>query len=182
LSLIESFKTTISFFDGMRREGLIDDYALIGGLALSAWVRPRTTRDVDLVIAVSKETSWSDIIALIEARLVRKVAVQKGTQRTNIKEKLSFILGQVEVDVISTRGFALAAEAIESATIAEVFGMNVKVVTPEYLILLKLLPLSDQDAVDIRALKRKSDMKTLVTLAGRYHLLPRLESVVKIQR
>lgn len=57
MSIIEAFVKTISFsfFDELKKEGLIEDYALIGGLALSAWVRPRTTKDVDLAVAVSKK-------------------------------------------------------------------------------------------------------------------------------
>ena len=152
MSIIEAFVKTISFFDELKEEGLLEDYALIGGLALSAWVRPRTTKDVDLAVAVSKKITWEDIISIIETRLHKKVAVQKGTRRSNIKEKLSFISGQIEVDLISTRGFELASAAVKNAVVAEVFGRKVKVVTPEYIILLKLLPLSSQDAVDIKTL------------------------------
>jgi hypothetical protein len=53
MNLIESFKKTITFFEELQDDGFIDGYALIGGLALSAWVRPRTTRDMDVVVAVS---------------------------------------------------------------------------------------------------------------------------------
>lgn len=178
MSIVESFKKTIAFFDEIREDRLIDDYALIGGLALSAWVRPRTTKDVDLIVAVSKETSWSDIVSIIETRLHKRVAVQKGTQRTTIKEKLSFVTGEIEVDVISTKGFELAAEAIKNAVVTEVFGHSVKVVAPEYLILLKLLPLSSQDAVDIKALSEKANMKKLTSLAGKHYLLTKLESAI----
>jgi hypothetical protein len=178
MSIVESFKQAIAFFDEIRKDRLIDDYALIGGLALSAWVRPRTTKDVDLIVAISKETSWSDIVSCIETRLHKRVAVQKGTQKTNIKEKLSFVTGEIEVDVISTKGFELAAEAIKNAVVTEVFDHSVKVVTPEYLILLKLLPLSSQDAVDIKALSVKANMNKLTSLAGKHHLLTKLESAI----
>ena len=57
MAIVEAFKKTIAFFDEIRDEGIIDDYALIGGLALSAWVRPRTTKDVDLVVIVAKNFS-----------------------------------------------------------------------------------------------------------------------------
>jgi hypothetical protein len=178
MTLIESFKKTIAFFEGLQEEGFIDDYAMIGGLALSAWVRPRTTRDIDLVVAVSRKADWSDIVSLIETRLGKKVATQKGSQRTNIKEKLSYVSGPIEVDVISARGFSLAAEAIKQAVLAEVFDKKVKVVTPEYLILLKLLPLSGQDVLDIKALAKKADMDRVRSLAKRYYLLAKLERAV----
>jgi hypothetical protein len=177
MSIIESFKKTITFFDGLEKEKLISDYALIGGLALSAWVDPRTTKDVDLVVVVSKNLTWQDVASLIGTRLHKKVILQKGNKRTTIQEKLSFMMGYIEVDVISTKGFGLAAEAIENAVSAEVFDKSVKVASPEYLILLKLLPLSLQDEVDISALMRKADLKELKMLAEKHSLLLKLESL-----
>ncbi len=177
MSIIESFTSTISFFDEIKHEGLIDDYALIGGLALSAWVRPRTTQDMDFIIAVSEKMTWQHIISVIENRLNKKVAVHKGTQRTNIKDKLSFVSGHMEVDVISTRGFGLAAEAIKHAVVATIFGLDVRVITPEYLILLKLLPFGEQDVVDIRSLLKKADKDKIFALAEKHHLLSKLESI-----
>ena len=97
----------------------------------------------------------------------------------HIKEKLSFVIGQIEVDVISAKGFELAAEAIKKSVTAEVFGKSVKVATPEYLILLKLLPLSQQDAVDIKALSKKANIKNLRSLAEKHFLISKLETVIK---
>ncbi len=177
MSIVESFRQTINFFNEIKKEGLIDDYSLIGGLALSAWVRPRTTQDIDFVVALSGDITWRGIISVIETRLHKKVAVHKGNKSTNIKDKLSFITGSMEVDVISTKGFLLAAEAMKHAVVAEIFGMEVRVVTPEYLILLKLLPLSEQDVLDIKALLKKADKTMLFSLAEKNYLLEKLESV-----
>ncbi len=182
MSIVESFKETIAFFDKIKKEGIITDYALVGGLALSAWVRPRTTKDVDLVIALSKKITWPKIASLIEAELQRRVAVQKGTQRTHIKDKLSFVIGSIEVDVISTKGFELAAEAIKHAVAAKIFNKKVKVVTPEYLILLKLLPLSSQDILDIKALIKKTDIDRLLSIAEKHYLSTKLKSVISVEK
>jgi len=177
VSIVESFTKTITFFDEIKKEDFITDYALIGGLALSAWIEPRTTKDVDLVVVISKNLKWQDIASLIETRLRKKVILQKGNRRTTIQEKLSFMMGQIEVDVINTKGFELALEAISYAVSAEVFGKYIKVVTPEYLILLKLLPFSMQDQIDIMSLMQKVDFKGLKRLAEKYSLLPKLESL-----
>lgn len=178
MSIVESFRQTISFFDEIKKEGLINDYALRGGLALSAWVRPRTTQDIDFVVALSGKITWRGIVSVIENRLHKRVAVHKGTKSTNIKDKLSFIAGSMEVDAISTKGFLLAAEAMKHAVVAKIFGMDVRVVTPEYLILLKLLPLGEQDVLDIKARLKKTDKTMLFSLAEKNHLLIKLESVV----
>ena len=178
MPIVESFKRTISFFDNIKNEGLIEDYALIGGLALSAWIRPRTTQDIDFIVAISGEITWDNIATTIENRLQKKVAIQKGTKRTDIKDKLSFFYGQIEVDVISTKGFRLADEAMRNAIVTRVFGMDVKVVTPEYLILLKLLPFGRQDILDVNALLKKADKTRLFSLAEKHHLLQKLKTVI----
>ena len=179
MSIIEAFIKTISFFDELKDEGIIEDYALIGGLALSAWVRPRTTRDVDLVVIISKKINLDDLISIIQTRLQKKVSVHKATKRMTIQEKFSFMSGHILVDIIGTGGFDLAADAIKNAVIADVFGKSIKVATPEYLILLKLLPLSSQDIIDIKELAKKADMRNVRTLAEKYFLLPKLDSIVQ---
>ncbi|MCL4457123.1 MAG: nucleotidyl transferase AbiEii/AbiGii toxin family protein [Nitrospirae bacterium] len=182
MSIIEAFIKTISFFDELKDEGIIEDYALIGGLALSAWVRPRTTRDVDLVVIISKKINWDDLISLIQTRLQKKVSVHKATPRMTIQEKFSFMSGHIQVDIIGTGGFDLATEAIKNGVVAAVFGKNIKVATPEYLILLKLLPLSGQDIIDIKGLAKKADMHKVAKLAEKHFLLPKLESIIQLRK
>lgn len=178
MSIIQSFQKTIAFFNELKKENLIKDYALIGGLALSAWVEPRTTKDIDLIVVISPEITWKDISSLIETRLHKKVAVQKGSRKTTIQEKLSFMEGQMEVDVISSKGFELALEAVEKAVPTRIFGKIVKVATPEFLILLKLLPFSMQDQIDIISLMKQADLKGLKLLADKHSLQPKLESIM----
>lgn len=179
IPVIEAFVRTIAFMDRLREEGHIRSYALIGGLALSAWTDPRNTRDVDLVVSVSEGTTWPEIAARIESRLRKKIIVKKGTRRTVIQEKLSFASGQIEVDLIGTKGFDLAEEAIRHAVVATIFKKRVRIVTPEYLILLKLIPLSGQDRIDVISLAKNADRRKLRALAKRHFLLAKLESVLR---
>ncbi len=182
MSIIETFIKTISFFDELKDEGIIEDYALIGGLALSAWIRPRTTRDVDLMVIISKKISWDDLVSIIKTRLQKKVSVHKATPQMTIQEKFSFMYGHIQVDIIGTGGFDLAVDAIKNAVVADVFGRSIKVATPEYLILLKLIPLSSQDIVDIKELAKKIDMHKVSNLAEKYFLLPKLESIIQLKK
>jgi len=69
-------------------------------------------------------------------------------------------------------------EAVENAVPAEIFNKDLKVVTPEYLILLKLIPLSDQDKIDISRLAKKVDMTGLTKLAESHLLLPKLKTLL----
>lgn len=88
MSIIESFRKTIAVFEEIKNEGLITDYALIGGLALSAWVRPRTTRDIDLVVAVSKNLRWADLVSTIETRLHKKSRRPEGDSKDDNQGKV----------------------------------------------------------------------------------------------
>lgn len=175
MPVVEAFKKAVSLIEELRLKGTIDDYALIGGLALSAWTKPRTTRDVDMIVSVSEGISWKNLADDLEKLFHRKVYSQIGTRRTNIREKLSFVFGQIAVDLIGTKEFELAAEAVRHALPINIFGTAVKVATPEYLVLLKLLPLSEQDALDIKRLIGKTDRKKLAALAERHKLLVRLK-------
>ncbi|MBF0505892.1 MAG: nucleotidyl transferase AbiEii/AbiGii toxin family protein [Nitrospirae bacterium] len=181
MSIVDAFIKTIAVFDALKDEKIIEDYALIGGLALSAWVRPRTTRDVDLAVIISKQLKWPDLISIMETRFHKRISIHKATPRATIKEKFSFISGHFQVDIIGTGDFNLAAEAIKNAVVAEVFDKKIKVATPEYLILLKLLPLSNQDTLDINMLAKKADMGIVRNLAQKHFLLPKLESVQSIR-
>lgn len=179
IPVIEAFVRTVDFMDRLRKEGHVRDYALIGGLALSAWAEPRNTRDVAFVVFVAEGTAWPEIAALVESRFRKKAVVKKGTRRTTIQDKLSFVAGQIEVDLIGTRGFALAEEATENALVTRVFGRRVRIATPEYLILLKLIPLGAQDRIDIGVLIREADRRKLRVLARKHFLLAGLESVLQ---
>jgi len=179
MSIVDAFVKTIAIFDEFKKEKLIEDYALIGGLALSAWVRPRTTRDVDLAVIISKKIKWSDLISIIESRFQKRTAIHKATPRAIIKEKFSFMSGHFQVDITGTKDFDLAVEAIKHAAVAEVFDKKIKVATPEYLILMKLLPLSNQDSLDISMLSKKADMGIVRKLAQKYFLLTKLESIIQ---
>ena len=73
---------------------------------------------------------------------------------------------------------ASVKKAIRHTVVAEVFDKKIRAVTPEYLLLLKLLPLSDQDIVDVKALARKADMHRVTALARKHYLLPKLETAL----
>lgn len=178
IPVVEAFVKAIGLMEDLRREKFCADYALLGGLALSAWVRPRTTRDVDLAVMLAPEKTWEEVAAFLTSKLRKRIAVQRGSARTNIKEKISFRFGLIEVDLIGTSGFPLAGEALRVAATARIFRKRVKVVTPEYLILLKLLPLTEQDVLDIRELYPAADRRKLRTLARKHFLSDRLADVL----
>lgn len=57
----KSFKRIIKFLNNLTQEKIIKDYALIGGLAVSSWVIPRATKDINFLIELSKELTMKNI-------------------------------------------------------------------------------------------------------------------------
>lgn len=179
MSILASFAKILVFLQTLKDELIIKDYSLVGGLALSAWIEPRTTRDVDLVISVAPGLVFSDLKSIVENRLEKRTHQPTMTAMTQIREMFTYAEGDMQVDMISAGGFALAEEALDNAVVVTVLGRHVKVATPEYLIALKLLPFEDQDLVDIKRLLNIADVEKVREIAGRHMLTPGLEKVLK---
>lgn len=134
------------------------------------------------MVIISKKISWDDLVSIIQTRLQKKVSIHKATPRMTIQDKFSFMSGHIQADIIGTGGFDLAADTIKNAVVADVFGKSIKVAIPEYLILLKLLPLSSQDIIDIKELAKIADMHKVSKLAEKYFLLSKLESIIQLKK
>ena len=120
------------------------DYMIIGGVAAGVWGRPRYTQDVDIVIML--------LSAEIDGFLVK--AKQLGFRFT--KEEWSRIAGGIgklrwgstNLDVI------LALTEFEQNTLKRrrkigLFGQEVFIISPEDLVLYKLIPRRAIDLIDI---------------------------------
>jgi len=54
--LLERLNQAVDLLTALRADNCIDGFALIGGLAVSAWSPPRATMDVDLLVVAKTET------------------------------------------------------------------------------------------------------------------------------
>ena len=52
--------------------------------------RRGTTRDVELAVMLAPDKTWEEVAAFLTSRLRKRIAVQRRSARTNIKEKISF--------------------------------------------------------------------------------------------
>jgi hypothetical protein len=134
-------------------------WALIGGLAVSARVEPRTTIDLDVVIAVMGDREAERIVRLLKTRGYRENPTepfleQKETGRlaaarlllpheegTGLRVDLLFDSSGIEPQVIA------AAENLELLP-----GFFAPVARREHLLALKVLAAREKDMPDIRAL------------------------------
>lgn len=125
------------------------DYFAFGGVALSAWVTPRTTADLDVVVAIAEK---QDAYILLE-----KLNTIGGRFTTDYAAKLLAgrvargEVGGVPLDIkLAQTDFDRAALARAVYVAAE--GVSLKVATPEDLILYKLQTWRTQDRADVERL------------------------------
>lgn len=102
---------------------------IIGGISLGAWTRSRSTDDIDILVLSE------DDIDKIEKDISSKF-------KRNHKHSFEHRSTGVEIEVITpaliNHDIDLIKEAIKYAKVDDVDGHEIKVVTPKYLIMLKL--------------------------------------------
>lgn len=120
-------------------------HALIGGHAVNAWLEPRFTADIDLVIAVDAAALGRLRQALAAEGFV--VDVQYGAQEPSGPDFVRFVsadgLARVEIQVAKT---PFQREVIQRARADEI---GLCVATPEDLVVMKLIANRPKDQIDL---------------------------------
>ena len=140
-------------------------WALAGGLAVSARVEPRFTRDVDVVVAVPDDPTAEDVVrsfraagyevfALVEQEAMRRLAAARLRAEADGDE------GPIVDLLFASSG--VEAEVVEEAEETEVFpGLVAPLPRVGHLLALKILSYDaerrPQDGVDIQALLSAAD-------------------------
>jgi predicted nucleotidyltransferase len=141
------------------------NWALVGGLAVSARAEPRTTRDVDVVVGVEDDADAERLVLLLQAkgfrvlvaleqqavnRLATVRVVSPGSSEQGVVVDLLFASSGIERDIASR------AENLEILP-----GLVVPVARISDLMALKVLARDDrrrpQDLDDLRALLREAE-------------------------
>jgi len=137
----------VELADAFEKNGA--NYALIGGLAIGLRSRPRTTKDVDILLAVS-QLRLPGLVADLAARgfSLDERAVIEEFVRHHIT---AFQYRGVRVDWLKP---VLPAyqHVLDRAVTEHSFGRPVRVATADGLIVLKLIASRPQDVADIGAL------------------------------
>jgi hypothetical protein len=126
-------------------------HALIGGLAVSYRGFPRSTADVEIVIAVDLKEAL-DLIPALDGSPFRPLfeAVEEVVERSFILP-LVHKLSNVKVDLsINLSGFE--RQVVARAELAQLSGTAIRVATTEDLIIMKALAGRPQDDQDQRGL------------------------------
>lgn len=132
-----------------------DGFALIGAWARNAWAPPRATTDLDLVVRADAKT-LADLATVLEHesyRAVRRqrVAASDALPDIEIYRAEDEDLCQVDLLIAKT---AFEVQALDRALSVELHELRLPVVTPEDLVVYKLLANRGRDQDDVRAVVR----------------------------
>lgn len=128
------------------------DYAIVGGIANAVWGEPRATIDVDVTISVEPARMRNTISAIAAPFRVQVSDPASFVEQTRVLP-LDTEEG-VRIDVI----FALLPfelEAIRRARRVSIAGRIVSIVTPEDLVLMKIVSDRPRDLADAEAILRR---------------------------
>jgi hypothetical protein len=127
-------------------------HAFIGGLGRNAWGQPRTTEDVDVQIAVDA-AGWRrcvEALATAGYRLEQEYGGHDGPPPDNARLRG---LDGLRVDIMLDKT-RFQKDVVRRATVQRVAGMSLRVLTPEDLVLYKLIASRPKDLDDIEDVLR----------------------------
>jgi hypothetical protein len=127
---VASFENTLRAVNDLRATSIIDDYAVAGAMALMFWVEPVPTFDLDVLVLLPPSAR-----PLVSLEPINRWAAERGYTA----EHEHVVIEGVSVQFLPSYG-ELADEAIRTAADLQYHGVGVRVVKPEYLIALYLVP------------------------------------------
>jgi len=142
----------------LKRQGV--PYMLMGGMALAVWGRSRFTHDVDLAIALPEKEFPHFLEVLKKAFFLPAPPRPMLGSRLIACRYLKPSKGlPVQVDLLLARGI-YQEQALQRAVTVSLGSLHLRVVSPEDLILLKLLAGRPMDELDVLAVLQEQ-AKTL---------------------
>lgn len=125
-----SFTDTLRAINQLKDDGVVEDYAIAGAMALLFWTEPAATYDLDVLAFLPQAAT-----PLVSLEPIYRWAEKNGYP---VAEEHVMIAG-VPTQIVPSPN-QLADEAIRAAATLDYDGVPVRVVRPEYLIALYLLP------------------------------------------
>ncbi len=160
--------------------GLRVDFALVGGLAVSARAEPRFTRDVDIAVAVADDPAAEAVVRSMLGtgyQLVASIEQDAVGRLASVRLVAHSEEGGAVVDLLFASS-GVEPELVAAGEPLEILpGPIVPVARAGHLLALKLLARDDdtrpQDAGDIRALRAASDGRDLALAREAVDLISR---------
>ena len=143
------FPDALRALNSMKDEGVIEDYAVAGAMAMVFWTEPVPTYDLDVLVFLPAAHGPITTLGPI---------YEWAARRGYPSQDEHVVIEGLPTQFIPSPG-TLADEAISTARSLEYEGVPVRVVAPEYLVALYLLP-------EARTAKRQERAAMLVESPG----------------
>jgi predicted nucleotidyltransferase len=127
----------------------VEEYAVIGGLAVAFRGIPRTTRDIDVLLAVPRIQLPPVLERLAKTGFTLDVTDVLRELRDAHLSQIRY--GPIRVDLMAAV-LGMFVEIVKTARWEDLHGRRLRVASPEGLILLKLIAFRPQDQADIMGL------------------------------
>ncbi len=141
--------------NGLKREGIIKDYAIGGGYAVNYYLEPSYTYDLDLLVLLGSDADYH-------------VLYEHLREAGNKIENIYITIGDLPVQSLPSFISPLFDEAIRKARRITVGGVPSKVIRVEYLIALLLISFRTKDKIRILSLLELTDRKVLDEILRRF--------------
>ena len=125
-----AFADALRALNAMKAQGVIEEYAVVGALAVVFWTEPLPTYDLDVFVFLAPSDA-----ALVSLQGVYDWASKQGYAA----HKEHIVIEGVPTQFLPSPN-SLADEAIETAETLDYEGVPVRVALPEYLVALCLQP------------------------------------------
>lgn len=152
-------------------------YVVVGAFAVSAWGRPRSTEDIDVILEVDQAKVEALVLAFGERDLTLRgedleAALREGSHATVFDERSIYHVDLRPATDADTRRTLSSSEQVE------LHGETIPVASPEETIAHKLLYASEQDIQDAEGIyARQADRLDRAILARRCKQLGVLEEL-----
>lgn len=121
--MTDTFGAAIAAIEDMKRDGVIDEYAVGGAMAVTFWSEPTTTYDLDVFVTIQSGG------LLVSLQPIYAWAASRGFRCSQ---------EHIEIEGLPVQMLpapnALAEEAINTAAELDYAGQSVRVIRPEYLV------------------------------------------------
>jgi len=153
-------------------------YVLVGGLAVNFWGRVRSTMDADFIID-DKKLNYNDFVNYLHSKgyEITIDAIKRGfTEKSNVT--IWSDIFRIDFKGIYNN---FAKKTIDSAKTLKVLNMSIKVDSPEFLIISKIIYGSEQDFEDAASIylrlsqKKLLDLKEINNLSSKLDISDRLD-------
>jgi hypothetical protein len=125
-----AFADTLRSLNAMKADGVIQDYAIAGAMAMVFWAEPVPTFDLDVLVLLPSPEG-----ALVSLDGIYRWAKSRGYAA----QDEHIVIEGLPTQFVPAPN-ALAREAIGTAAVIDYQGVAVRVVRPEHLIALYLQP------------------------------------------